>query len=111
MIASKDDSTWVRTLGVGTRLPDQVDDGTGEQRWSTLLETMLGRYLLDRDGRKIWHLLDGHRTVAGIVEHVASHSDFDPEDVEEPVRAFLERLGELGLAHREPGADSASPQQ
>lgn len=92
------DEVFVRTLGVGARVPEQVPDFGASHPDGALLETMLGRYLLDADGRKVWNLLDGRRTVGDIAAAISAESGLPLDHVRPRVMAFCKRLAELGLS-------------
>jgi hypothetical protein len=87
----------VRALDVTTRLTDQVADRGVHKDGGALLETMLGRYVLDADGRELWQLIDGRRDVAEIVQEVATTRGLALDGVDAAVAAFCARLTELGL--------------
>jgi hypothetical protein len=103
-------SVVARALTVSTRLPDQIADldevGEVDVTGGALLETMLGRYILDRDGRELWLLIDGARSVGDIAGALAAARGLPAEKLTEPVRAFCARLAELKLV--EP-ANHAAP--
>jgi Coenzyme PQQ synthesis protein D (PqqD) len=99
------DSVLIRALGVNTRVTEQVADMTENADCGALLETMLGRYVLDRDGRAIWLLLDGRRSVDQIVDALAAADGLPAAQLGQPVRDFCARLTELGLVELADGAD------
>lgn len=91
-----DTTVPLRILAVNTRVPDQVTDildGTD----NLLLETMLGRYVLDRDGRTAWVLIDGVRTVTDIAQAISATTGQPLDNVRAPLRDFLLELATLGL--------------
>ncbi|MEO6114772.1 MAG: PqqD family protein [Pseudolysinimonas sp.] len=90
------DTTLRRSFDVGTRLTDSVGDRTDTVD-GLLLETMLGRYVLDRSGRAVWLLIDGTRTVAEIAETVARTWPAEPGEAHAATLEFCNRLSELGL--------------
>ena len=51
----------IRRLDVTARLTDQVVNFAERPEGGVLLETLIGRYVLDRDARLIWRLIDGRR--------------------------------------------------
>lgn len=99
------DSVFVRAIDLFTRVTEQVAETAANAEGGALVETMLGRYVLDRDARAIWVLLDGRRSVGQIAVTLAASTGLPPEQLEQPVRDFCTRLGELRLAELVPGAD------
>ena len=93
-----EDSVLIRALGVSTRVTEQVADITENVGGGALLETMLGRYVLDRDARAIWFLLNGRNSVGQVVEALATTVGLPTAQLGPPVRDFCARLTELGLA-------------
>ena len=91
------DSRLARRLEVNVRLPDGVAALSEWSEGGLLLETLVGRFVLDRDARSVWRLLDGHRTVAVIAEVIASDEDAPIKDVEREVLTLCRRLVELAL--------------
>jgi hypothetical protein len=92
------DTVFVRAMDVATRVTEQVTEMVANAEGGALVETMLGRYVLDRDARAIWVLLDGRRSVGQIAGHLAATTGLPPEELVEPVRDLCARLGELRLA-------------
>jgi hypothetical protein len=94
-------SVVARALTVSTRLPDQIADLREsievDVTDGALLETMLGRYVLDRDGRELWLLIDGTRRVVDIAETLAAARGLPARELTEQVRALCARLAELKL--------------
>ena len=82
-----------RALDVGTRVSDQVSDAPG----ALLLETMLGRYLVDGGGEKVWVLIDGRRSIGELVEAVADEVGFAADEMRPALTSFLHELSTLGL--------------
>lgn len=82
-----------RTLEVGTRVPDHALDASG----GLLLETMLGRYVVDVDGMRVWLLIDGRRTVGEIARALPESTGRPAEEIDAPLRKFLDELFQLGL--------------
>ncbi|HJQ00142.1 MAG TPA: PqqD family protein [Jatrophihabitans sp.] len=83
---------------VNTRIADSVTDIAEQVAGGALVETMLGRYALDQDARRVWLLIDGHRTVADIADEVATATGLSAAEVAEPVRSFCAQLTDLRLA-------------
>lgn len=102
------DSVLVRSLGAATRLADQVAGVTEITDRGVLIETMLGRYVLDRDARAIWLLIDGRRSVGQVVEALAESGSVPAGQLGQPVRELCTRLVELGLAELADGKDRAA---
>lgn len=104
-VAITRNSVFVRAMGIFTRVPEQVTGTVANAEGGALVETMLGRYGLDRDAWAIWVLLDGRRSVGQIAAALAASTGLPPEQLEQPVRDFCTRLGELRLAELAAGAD------
>lgn len=92
-----DDRVLIRSLDVGARLTDEVASITEVEKRGVLLETMLGRYVLNSDGREVWVRIDGRATVRDITSAVAATSGQDATEVAPAVAEFCARLLELGL--------------
>ena len=103
-----DDTVLIRRLDVTARLTDQVTELSERAGGGVLLETLIGRYVLDRDGRTVWLLLDGRRSVGGLVAAVAEREGLPAEQVRRPVRDLCDRLLELGLVEVATPADVAA---
>lgn len=86
-------SLLARALEVGTRVPEQVADTSS----GLLLETMLGRYVVDEDGERVWLLIDGRRTLGEIARLLAESSGRPVQEIDAPLHDFLEELARLGL--------------
>jgi hypothetical protein len=95
----------VRRLDVTARVTDQVAELSERPEAGVLLETLIGRYVLDSDGRTVWLLIDGQRTVTEVVEAVAGKTSLPVAEVEHPVRDLCARLVELGLVEFASPAD------
>jgi hypothetical protein len=52
---------------------------------------------LDELGSLTWDLIDGQRTVSGIVQHFARQTQAHPKEAEAAVAQFLRELGRRGL--------------
>jgi len=94
------DSVFIRALDVTTRVTDQIVEKVGDCDGGALLETMLGRYVLDRDARAVWLLLDGRRSVSEVVDVIAAANALAVRELQQPVRDFCAQLMELRLAER-----------
>ncbi|MBY8884717.1 PqqD family protein [Streptomyces sp. PTM05] len=92
-----DDDVLVRRLDVTARLTCQVEHLSERAEGGVLLETLIGRYVLDSDGRTVWLLIDGRRTVGEVVTAVAEKLGLPVAEVREVVRTLCGRLLELGL--------------
>ena len=53
-------------------------------------------YRLDEMGAWIWRLLDGRRSVGGIIETAAAAYDADRSEIERDILEYLENLVEAG---------------
>lgn len=95
----------VRRMDVTARRTDQVVELSKHAEGGVLLETVIGRYVLDRDARVIWLLIDGRRTFAQLVDHVAGNLDRPADELREPVLGLCERLLDHGLAEVATPAD------
>lgn len=95
-VAIEDTTVVVRALDVGTRSADQVAD-VDQRADSLLLETMLGRYVLDHDGKSVWLMIDGRRTVRQIADEIGEETGLSPESVSVSLTSFLAELASLGL--------------
>lgn len=106
MTTNRIDGTTVlaRALEVGTRVPHQVADASS----GLLLETMLGRYVVDDDGERVWLLIDGRRTVDDIADAVAAQTGRPVDEVRGPLPAFLRELLALRLVDVLPEGSAVS---
>jgi hypothetical protein len=103
-----DNLVLVRRLDVTARLTGQVVELSERAEGGVLLETLIGRYVLDRDARTVWLLIDGRRNVGQLVEDVAAKSDLPPDLVRPPVYDLCARLLDLGLVQLATPADIAA---
>lgn len=87
----------VRRMDVTTRLTDQVADMSDRAEGGLLLETWIGRYVLDSDARAVWRLIDGTRTIAQIQDELVSATGLPQAEVEAPALALCEKLLDFGL--------------
>lgn len=93
-----DDSTvLVRGLDVTARVTDQVVALSERPEGGILLETLIGRYVLDRDAREVWSRIDGRRSVGETVSAIVEATGLAEDDVAEPVNALCAQLVEHGL--------------
>ncbi len=53
-------------------------------------------YVLNEVGGRIWELIDGKRTVAGIKDVIVSEFEVNPEEAERDLVEFLTQLSEIG---------------
>lgn len=97
MSTVSDNTVLVRRLDVTARVTDQVVALSERPEGGILLETLIGRYVLDSDARKVWLRIDGRRSVGDTVAEVAETTGLPVHVVGEPVRALCARLLELGL--------------
>jgi hypothetical protein len=82
----------VRGLDVTARITETVAAISKQADGGVLLETLIGRYVLSSDARPVWLAIDGRRSVAEVVAHVAERTGHPVEDIRQPV---LELCGEL----------------
>jgi hypothetical protein len=102
-----DDLVLVRGLDVTARRTDQVVELSARAAGGVLLETLIGRYVLDRDAREVWLLIDGRHRIGDVVERIAETSGLPPEQIRPPVHDLCARLLELGLVQDVTPADAA----
>ncbi|MEU6404719.1 PqqD family protein [Streptomyces sp. NPDC046985] len=100
-----DNTVLVRRMDVTARRTEQVTELSQYAEGGVLLETVIGRYVLDRDARRIWLLIDGRRTVAQLVEDVAAKAGEPADEVRQPVLDLCGQLLEHGLAEIATAAD------
>jgi acyl transferase domain-containing protein len=105
MSTLSDDTVLVRRMDVTARLTDAVVELAERTEGGVLLETWIGRYVLDADGRVVWLLINGRRSVSEIVTAVAEKVGLPVETVGDPTRALCARLLELGLVEVATPAD------
>ncbi|MEV7806695.1 PqqD family protein [Microbispora sp. NPDC088329] len=105
MTTVSDDMILVRGLDVTARLSDTVAELSDRAAGGLLLETLIGRYVLDRDARMAWLLIDGRRTVGQLLEGVAEASGQPLEEVRQPTYDLCEQLLERGLVEVATPAD------
>lgn len=106
MSTVSDDTVLVRRMDVTARLTDAVVELSERPEGGVLLETWIGRYVLDRDGREVWLLINGRRSVTEIITAVAEKVGLPVETVGGPTRALCARLFELGLVEVATPADA-----
>lgn len=85
------DAVLVRSLDVTVR---RWEDG------GLLLETLIGRYTLNRDARDVWQQIDGQRSVTEIVELLADARGVAAGTLSETSAALCQRLADLRLLER-----------
>ncbi len=89
------DDVLVRSFEVSTRRAGEDVGAVGDQ--ALLLETMLGRYVLNADANEVWSLVDGRRQVREISELVGSRRGLSASEVTPSVRYCCLQLLELRL--------------
>lgn len=104
-----DNTVLIRRLDVTARLTDQVVDLAERPEGGVLLETLIGRYVLDRDARVVWLLINGRRSVREIVDGVAGRVGLDSDQVREQVFDLCSKMIERGLAEILPSAETVQP--
>jgi hypothetical protein len=57
-------------------------------------------YTLNEVGSRIWHLINGSRTVRQIVGEISAEYDVTPQEAEQDVRELLGSMREAGLIRR-----------
>ena len=67
--------------------------------WAVLFSPDTGRgFGLNPTGVYVWKLLDGARTIGGLVKKIREHVDDLPENVSDHIGAFIDELVVQGLA-------------
>jgi hypothetical protein len=95
--AINDSAVLVRGLDVTARLTNSVENLSAVHKDGVLLETLIGRYVLDRDAREPWLLIDGVRCIAEIAAAVADGRGAAATEILPAVRDFCAALVRLGL--------------
>lgn len=108
MSTVNDKTTLVRRLDVTARMTGQVAELSERTEGGVLLETWVGRYVVDSDGRVVWLLIDGRRNLAQVVDGVAEKLGLSAAEVRGPVHDLCERLLELGLVEELTPADTVA---
>jgi hypothetical protein len=103
-----DDTILVRGLDVTARLTNAVTELSENAPGGVLLETLMGRYVLDRDARVAWLLIDGRRTVGQVLDGVAAETGEPLEEIRRPTYGLCASLLELGLVDVATPADVAA---
>lgn len=104
-----DTTVLVRRLDVTTRVTEQVAERSSHSADGFLLETLVGRYVLNDDARKVWLLIDGARSVADIAAEIACAAALPVREVEEPLHQLCVRLADLGLIEVASNAAASGP--
>jgi hypothetical protein len=86
------DATYIRALTVSVRRGEE-----GGEEGGLLLETYFGRYILNRDAREVWRLIDGHRPVSAVAKLIGEARGVTPDEIYGPLDGLCRRLCELGL--------------
>jgi hypothetical protein len=107
--AVTDDTVLVRRLDVTTRPPDEVASMVSDSDGGLLLERFVGRYVLNADARKVWLLIDGHRTVSEVADAVAASTAGEAASVAHAARDLCRRLHELELVEETSLGISVAP--
>lgn len=108
MSTVNDSIVLVRRLDVTARVTDQVVELSERAEGGVLLETLIGRYVLDRDARQVWLLIDGRHTVAEIADGVAARTGLPAAEIRQSVAGLCDRLLELGLVETATPASAAA---
>jgi hypothetical protein len=87
----------VRAMDVTARLTYSVEDLSPTSKDGIMLETLIGRYVLDRDASEPWLLVDGSRSVAEVAAEVAQSRGVEVVEVLSEVRSLCAELERLGL--------------
>jgi hypothetical protein len=105
MTAFDDDTILIRGLDVTARISQAVAGLSDRAAGGVLLETLMGRYVLDADARVVWLLIDGRRTVAQVLDGVAEASGLPLDQVRQPAYGLCGQLLEFGLVEVATTAD------
>ncbi|MEU4062674.1 PqqD family protein [Streptomyces wedmorensis] len=108
MTTVHDHTVLIRGMDVTARLTDQVVDLSERPEGGVLLETLIGRYVLDSDARVIWLLIDGRRTFGRLVDDVAAKLGMPADEVRQQTHDLCSRLLERGLVEVATPADIAA---
>lgn len=108
MTTINDDMVLIRGLDVTARLATGVESLSDRTVGGILLETLTGRYVLDRDARVAWLLIDGRHAVGQVLAGVAEASGALVEQIRQPTYELCERLLEIGLVEVATPADVAA---
>lgn len=68
-----------------------------ERFGSSTAETPTRKIELDALGSQVWHMIDGSRTTAQIIEEFARHHQISNQEAEQSITLFLRELGKRGL--------------
>jgi hypothetical protein len=96
-----EDTVLVRAMDVTARLTYSVEGLSPASKDGILLETLIGRYVLDRDASEPWLLVDGSRSIGAVAAEVAHSHGVQVAEVLPEVHLLcveLERLGLLQVA-------------
>jgi hypothetical protein len=108
MTTINDDAILIRGLDVTARLSDSVVSLSDHATDGVLLETLIGRYVLDRDARVVWLSIDGRRSVGQILDSIVETTGMPREQIRQSVYSLCERLLEFGLVENVTPADTAA---
>jgi hypothetical protein len=97
VIAMDDQAVLVRGMDVTARVTNSVDTIVSTGKDGILLETLIGRYVLDSDAREPWLLIDGIHSIAEIAAAVALSRATAVDDILPAVRDFCAQLLNLRL--------------
>jgi hypothetical protein len=67
---------------------------------------VIKRLELDEMGSAAWRLMDGRRTVAGIIQSFSEAYQLDPREAEVSITLFIRELGKRGIIGLSPEARS-----
>lgn len=108
MTTINDDTILIRGLDVTARISNTVAELSDRAAGGVLLETLIGRYVLDRDARVAWLLIDGRRSFGQVLEGVAEASGLPLEQIRQPTYDLCAQLLERGLVEVATPADIAA---
>ncbi|MFI7207925.1 hypothetical protein EEZ25_30075 [Micromonospora aurantiaca] len=108
MTTINNDTVLIRGLDVTVRPGSAVAELSDRAVGGVLLETLIGRYVLDGEARKVWLLINGRRTFGELLEGVAEASGLPLEQIQQPTYGLCDRLLELGLVEVATTADMAA---
>lgn len=108
MTTINDETILIRGLDVTARLGSAAAELSERATGGVLLETLIGRYVLDRDARMVWLLIDGRRTIGQLLDGVAERSGQPVGEIRQPTYDLCDRLLECGLVEVATPADVAA---
>ncbi|MGC4900449.1 PqqD family protein [Micromonospora echinospora] len=97
MTTFNDDTILIRGLDVTARRGEAAADLSDRAAGGVLLETLMGRYVLDSDAAVPWLLIDGRRDVRHLLDGVAERVGLPVDEIRRPTYELCRQLLEYGL--------------